>query len=175
VSALLSTDIALEVSLSVLSTPEARSPESLAAVADYLALQPRYLKRDVTGDSIDETFCNFFVREALRMLGVSIPRMLANKFPRWFREVEGGLADDWSWVQPWIGQRLANEGCPVVGCWENDAGPGHVVLLQPARRAEDKVFGRIWCAQAGAVNFAYKTLGNAFDLSRMRPVFFAHP
>jgi hypothetical protein len=46
----------------------------LAAVERVNPEQPYYLKHDITGDDKPETFCNWFVADALELMGVQLPR-----------------------------------------------------------------------------------------------------
>lgn len=168
----LDVDLATEVQVPVLSKPETRSPGALHAAADFLAVQRRYARRDVTGDDVDETFCNFFVREGLRMLSVELPRMRANDMVDWLADHRGQAAG-WAQVQPWIARALADAGCPVVAGWKNTPGrPGHVALVMPPK-AETERGLRIWIAQAGSTNFAHGTLAQGFG--NLPVTFFAHP
>lgn len=168
----LPTDLALEPELPVVSLPSNRNPGALLVVADNLPMQARYLKRDVDGKPGDETLCNFLVREALRMLGVKLKRMRANEMCEWFHSTDA-LAEEWTWVNPWVARSLAAAGYPVVGAWKNQAGPtGHVVMLSPPRKETDR--RSVMCFQAGASNFTYGTVQQAFGLDKT-PLYFAHP
>lgn len=169
----LTSDLATEVLLQVVSKPEARSPGALHAAADFLAVQRRYSRRDVTGDAVEETFCNFFVREGLRMLALDVPRLRANAMIDWFGSATAKEAG-WEYVRkPWIASALANAGCPVVVGWKNGTDrPGHVALVMPPK-AETERGPRIWIAQAGAANFAHGTLAQGFG--NLPVTYFAHP
>lgn len=173
----LSMDLAAEVPLQVVSTALDRSPAALHQVADALVFQERYRKRDVTGDQVNETFCNFLVREALRMLGVDIPRMRANEFGSYFRS-SPAMGEMWTWQPLHIARDLAQLGRPVVAVQDNPTGPGHVALLMPAKTPADAAtavkLASAWCAQAGGSNFPYGLLRQGF---RSGPpiIFFAHP
>lgn len=173
----LSLDLTAEPLLPVLSTPETREPAVLHEIAEALVLQPRYRKRDVTGDQVDETFCNFLVREFLRMLGIDLPRMRANEFAKYFRSPQA-VGELWTWQPIHIARDLAQLGRPVVAVQDNPSGPGHVAMLMPAKTPADADLARkmatAWCAQAGAANFAYGTLRQGFHPKRPI-IFFAHP
>lgn len=164
-------DLSAEPELPLVSTATNRTPGALLVIADHLPQQDRYRKRDVDGLPGDETFCNFLVREALRMLGVKLKRMRANEMCEYFHSTDA-LADEWTWVNQWVARALAATGVPVVGAWKNAAGPGHVVLLSPPRAEADRQ--KMMCFQAGASNFAYGTVQQAFGLDKT-PLYFAHP
>jgi hypothetical protein len=170
----LTIDLATEVQVPVVSKPETRSPGALHAAADFLAVQRRYAKRDVTGDAIEETFCNFFVREGLRMLSVDVPRLRANDMIDWLGDVRG-KDGGWEYIRkPWIARSLADSGSPVVVGWKNSIGrPGHVAIVMPPRVETERGGVRIWIAQAGATNFAHGTLAQGFG--NLPTTFFAHP
>lgn len=125
----------------------------------------RYRKRDVTGDGKDETFCNFFVRDACDALGVPLPRpMRANELIQWFVTAPG-----WELVDEHTAQAMAEQGQVVVACWFNhNGGPGHLALVVPSLGEPGT-----WVAQAGAVNFSRGPLASAFP--GLPVTFFAHP
>lgn len=173
----LSMDLAAELELPVVNTAHTRTPAALHQVAEALVHQERYRKRDVDGKPGDETFCNFFVREALRMLGIRLPRMRANEFARHFRSVEA-LSELWTAEPLHVARDLAQLGRPVVAVQENPAGSGHVALLMPAKTQGDlelalKTYST-WIAQAGLSNFAYGLLRQGFNPTRAVQ-YFAHP
>lgn len=168
----LTMDLNVDPPMPVVSKVESRSPGALHAAADFLAVQRRYVRRDVTGDAVDETFCNFFLREGLRMLSLDVPRMKANDLVDWFGDARGR---DSGWVQvvPWIARALADAGCPTAACWKNVPGrPGHVALVMPPRHETERGL-RVWIAQAGAATFAHGTLQQGFG--NLPVTFFAHP
>lgn len=173
----LPTDLKVEVVVPVVSRPGHRSPAALSAVATHLTLQPRYAKRDVDGKPGEETMCNFFVREGLRMLGISVPRVVANDFPRHFRTPEA-IADGWTWVPKWVARELVEVGVPVVPVQENAAGRGHVALLKAPNNDEEREHARrldsAWMCQAGAANFAHGLLFQGFRKD-LPITFWAHP
>lgn len=166
-------ELEAEPALPVVCVPGHRTPAALHQVAEALATQERYMKRDVTGDHVDETFCNFFVREALRMLGISIPRMRANDFAAWFSG-----RPDWAALPLWVGKPLVERGYVIVATQQNPAGAGHVALLMPPKSDLDRDWAEqnrsAWIAQAGRSNFAYGHLFQGFNPSRQITLF-VHP
>lgn len=166
----LTANLALTPLAPVVNKPGERSAAELRAVVEQFKTESseRYRKRDVDGRPGDETFCNFFVRDVLLALSVSLKWPLrANEFHAYLQH--GGAG--WAEVPEWVAQVLANSGFPVLAVWTNPMGPhGHVALLVPSRNELDK--DTTFIAQAGAINFSYGRLEQGFG---KRPVvFFAH-
>lgn len=173
----LPTDLALEVIVPILSTPSTRSAASLLEIGEAIAEQDRYKPRDVDGNGTIETMCNFAFREALKMLDVDIPRMLANDLHDFLLDMRGQARGFARVPTEWMARDLAQQGRPVAAIWKNlllrqttkglVASPGHVGLLMPARPQDPRSV--TWMMQAGAANFAHGTLTQGFGL---RPVTF---
>lgn len=145
-----------------------RSPEALERVVAELnpVKNPKYKVRDITGDGKDETFCNWFVRDALSMLGVEIPQMLANDLHAWFSS-DSARADGWlKFNQPAAALRAAM-GYPTVAS-SLGRSHGHVALLVPPRTAQGT-----FIAQAGLNNFNHAPLVMGFGSKK--PDFFGCP
>lgn len=142
------------------------SIELQQVVAQFEA-QGRYTKRDVTGDGIDETFCNFFVRDVLAALGVMVPRLRANDLCDWL-----AVSEDWTGISEWVGRDLVKVGRPVIAAWKNPAPKrsGHVALLVPSKNELDR--DTTFIAQAGISNFIYGRLEAGFGT--FKPLFYAH-
>lgn len=162
------------------SEPGKRSASALVAVIAALNVKsPRYLARDITGDSRPETFCNIFVWDWSRCMGVEIPHWIdgqgnptlpgataqeltANRVVDWLKFC--GPARGWREVEKVEANRLAALGMPVVAGWKNlTGGSGHVAPVLPP----DKGYTMI--AQAGPRNFERGTLEQGFG---SRPVTF---
>lgn len=160
-------DLNVEVRPPIVLLP--RSAQNTELAIEQFADLSRYVKRDVTGDGIDETFCNFFVRESLRAQGVEIPRGRCNDLIAFFQS-----SSAWDLVRPWAAQALAQVGHPVVVLWVNPEPKrsGHIARLKP-RRSFDESDG--WfIAQAGLSNFTHDKLSRGFGA--LKPLhFFAHP
>lgn len=128
--------------------PSERSPEALLDVVAQLdpARSLRYQRRDVSGDGRPETFCNFFLRDALNALGVKMPKAVANELVRYFNE-----AETWAPCFAHAAAERASAGFPTVAGWANPTPrlPGHVALVLPTHPGAHGV--RI--AQAGRVCF----------------------
>jgi len=163
-------DLSIEVDVPVISTPATRSPSLTLEIAEALAEQARYQKRDADGDGDIDTFCNFLVREGLKMFGVDVPRMLANDLHDYLLDMRGQAKGFVKLPTEWLARKVAETGCPVVVAWKNTAlrqtprglvaSPGHVGLVVPARPQDPKSV--TWIAQAGADTFAHGTLTRGF-------------
>lgn len=158
----------------VWSAPGMRTMLGLIATVWAFAVEtcPRYLRRDVTGDHVDETWCNFFLVEILAALGVTIPQLRANELVEWFvaQDQEKKLGPGWDEVEAKEAQAHADRGYVVVAGWINpkvdDRGyrsPGHVALVVPS-------LGQlgVWIAQAGWSNFSRARLEHGFGLRPVR-------
>jgi acetylornithine deacetylase/succinyl-diaminopimelate desuccinylase-like protein len=160
-------ELAAEVKPPIVLLP--RSAQNTELAIEQFADLSRYVKRDVTGDHIDETFCNFFVRETLRAQGVEIPRARCNDLITFFQS-----SSDWDRVRPWVAQALTHAGFPVVVLWVNPtpSSSGHIARLKPRRAGDDP--NGWYIAQAGSSNFTHDKLSKGFgDLKPLH--FFAHP
>lgn len=142
-------DIGADVDYPVTVNTTRRSSAIVEAVLELLGveLSERYRKRDITGDGIDETFCNVFARDVLRCLGVKVPRRRANE---WALALLSNMEPGWYEVGPELARACANAGIPVIGIWRNPdvTKSGHVVVVRPSEQLE------LRCAQAGRVNFS---------------------
>lgn len=165
-------DLRTQVEAPLTSTRLNRSAARLAfVVAQFLVeVAPRYQRRDVTGDGSPETFCNFFVREVLRALGVQVPEGLrANALHAWLaQQASLGVTPGWERVPQHVAQRAADEGMVVVAAWPNPSGPGHMAVLVPSLGEAG-----VWVAQAGLTNFTRGLLQHGFG--SVQPDFFVHP
>lgn len=146
--------------LNVLAVPPrvhlSRSPEALRDVVAQLNPEKsrRYQRRDVDGNGTAETFCNFFLRDALAGLGIQLPKMRANEMFDYFSR-----STDWRAVQSYDAAVAASAGFPTVAAWKNPSGgPGHVGLVMPTIRGQNG----IRLAQAGRTNFSNGTVGQGF-------------
>lgn len=138
------------------------------AALDALAVEtnPRY---QANRQGLDETYCNLFVADATRQLGVPIPLYVvnaagetiwlgANEMQDWLRSE--AAAPHWRAVGPAEAQRLANTGCPVVATWHSPGGIGHMAMVRPG--PEPVGAGGPWVAHAGAHNAAHTDVATAF-------------
>lgn len=143
-----------------------RTPDELERVVAMLdpVGNPRYRKRDITGDGRPETFCNYFCRDALRMLGVHVPPMLVNDLLDWFKE-----QSDWREVDAGFAAMRASAGFPTVAIVKAK-GHGHIALVIPARGIAG--VPSVWIAQAGNINFARGPLADGFGV--LKPLFYTH-
>lgn len=138
----------------------------------------RYTRRDVTGDGVDETWCNVLVQDVCEAMSVNIPRrMRANELVKWLAS-PSAAAFDWEVLDAsvdeafdvdHVAQRMADEGQLVVAGWVNPTGgPGHVAIVIPSLDESG-----VWIAQAGSTNFTRGTLQAGFGGRAVH--FFAHP
>lgn len=155
-----------------------RSPEALTALVEKLDPErnPLWRKRDVTGDGIDETFCNQFLHDALELLEAPVPKgMLARQQVEWLAS-DVGKAHGWREVEREEAFHSANRGEVVVAGWLNPSKrasgtyrPSHVALCIPTR------FGlELQIAQAGGSNFNAGSLTRGFGHG-VKVRFFHHP
>lgn len=150
-------------------SPTKRSKELLDGIVAQHQVEtaPRYQRRDVTGDSIPETFCNVFARDVCRALGVPLPEnMRANDMVVW---LSGSVVCGTGWepVSAHVAQAMANEGMPALACWFNrNGGSGHIAVVLPSAEGME-------IAQAGRTNFARGALARGFG--DLQPSFFVHP
>lgn len=129
---------------------------------------PELQKRDVTGDGIDETFCNVFVRLVLALFGLIIPAKLCNDLVGWFAGPEGEAAG-WVKCTREAAALRAELGYPTVGVWKNPSGKhGHIVLVVPAIGGTG-----MHTAQAGAKNWSNAPIERA-GLLAAAYTFFTH-
>lgn len=149
-------------------------PRSVEAIAEAVALidpekNVELLAHDVTGDGLDETFCNFFLHQVTVLLGCPVPQMRANDQLDWLKG-EGSATHGWRQVFPVGAAVAAANGCPVVVGWKNPAGhPGHVALLRAPPSGE----AGLWISQSGRTNFNHAPLVKGFG-NRSPLLFFAH-
>lgn len=119
------------------------------------------------------TFCNWFVEQLLRVLGVEIPGgMLARQQIAWLTGPEGEAAG-WQVVGELEAQQLAELGNPVVVGWTNPdpKHSSHVAVVVPAIGGTGTHI-----AQAGKSNFSSAPLVHGFGADKLDDlVFIAHP
>jgi hypothetical protein len=138
------------------------APRARQRILDVVAelapeTNPRYVRRDVTGDGIPETWCNLFVREFLALLEVVTPALLANDLFEWLGAPAGKIAG-WVKVDGAEAQKRADLGFPTIGVWSNTTGHGHVVAIVPA---VPPTTPGIFSAQAGFKNWSHAPIERA--------------
>lgn len=106
------------------NAPGNRSKKNLLMVLDQFPLTAeRYRARDVTGDGVSETFCNFFTRDFCRAMGVPLPEGLrANDY---FTKLHEGMGS-WRFLTKLEAGLALELGKPVFAIAKNDGGPGHM-------------------------------------------------
>lgn len=158
------------------STPQNRSATRLMAiVAEHLHRgHARYLPRDVTGDGVDETWCNIFVQDVCEAMGAPMPRhRRANELFDWL-VIQGALTVaaqtpvGWEKSDAHAGMAMAEQGCLAVAAWKNPTGSGHMAILVPSLGEPG-----VWAAQAGRLCFTRELLQRGFGA--IAPDVFVHP
>lgn len=141
----------------------------LDAVNRVNAEQYYYQRRDITGDRIPETFCNWFAADVLDHLGVPVPRLDASAGPyikphpiyrlntpfkpfsaeMLFDFFNGGGGGKWRNATKAQAVNNAKNGKAVVASAPEPfgGGQGHIAIVLPKGSASN-----IHIAQAGAVN-----------------------
>lgn len=151
-----------------------RSREGLIAAVEQFRVEEsfRYQKRDVTGDGVDETFCNVFAIDVSRAMGCPLPFMRANELADWI-EVKGPKKS-FVPVPAEKALQLVEAGCFVTAVRRNPdpKRSGHIVVLRPHGVVGSRVV-ELRCAQAGLRNFNDGPLKSAFPDRAVR--LFAHP
>ena len=146
----------------VTSTQEDRSPERYRAVLDQFRVQtaPRYRPgRD------GFTYCNIYVLDATRAMGVHIPQMGAIAMCNWLGTT--GAEYGWREVDAETAQRYANEGKPAV----TSAGSiGHVQMVSPSRDGDFDPVRGVAIAQAGSIVTNYMHITGIYGSGGMRQV-----
>ena len=149
-----------------------RNPDLYNAVLDQfsVSINPRYRKNQ---QSENETYCNIFVWDVTKAMGVEIPHWVdenGRSVPQ-FSGTEQGANDMVDWLEKFGGdkgwrkidveaaQAMANLGMPVVATWMNPGGIGHIAMVRPGRMSEKDGPA---LAQAGAINSNHTTVGEMF-------------
>ncbi len=127
---------------------------------------PRYVKSKLG------TRCNWYVHDALTVLGVPLPRvdgwpMLANKMvDYWRKEQDGWQRMCW---QDAVSSALL--GYPTVACMQEEKH-GHVAMVLPANAEKQK---DIFTSQAGGDNFYGKAIVYGFGMELKWVEYFGCP
>jgi monofunctional biosynthetic peptidoglycan transglycosylase len=135
-----------------------------------VSTNPRY-RQDLQGRG--ETYCNIFVWDVTKAMGVEIPHWVdgegnrmddgegseldANGLIRWLEST--GDRSGWEAVDAGRAQALANQGFPVVATWKNPGGIGHLAVVRPGDHSETEGPN---IAQSGSVNFNKGTVEQGF-------------
>jgi hypothetical protein len=141
------------------------SPSSWSAALNRRALlaldvvnAPRY-RQNQQGKG--ETYCNIFVWDGSKALGVEIPHVVggaeknANGVAQWMATT--GVTLGWKETDLQTAWAKANQGIPAVSMWNNPGGTGHMSFFLP--RADGNAAAsppRI--VQAGGANLADATM-----------------
>ena len=154
-------DIKREVVPPMRPNPLAWTKERLRAYREQFANQGRHVKRDITGDDKDETFCNVLVIDLLTGLRIKIFKGLANAIIRWLRSAEG-YSEGWRKIDRDAARQMAEAAVIVLATFENPVGPGHIAMVVEAECPDDCEPGKIWIMQAGKINSHYMPLEKGF-------------
>lgn len=139
------------------SAPGSRRPALTRAVYAQLNVQgdPRYRPyqvRNAKGQLVWVTWCNTYVWDCCELMGAPGPHWVyangdpappfsktpgvdeldGNEKARWFRV--HGPRHGWHPCSRKEAEAMAAVGRPVVGCWENPNGSGHVGMMLPNGR-----------------------------------------
>jgi hypothetical protein len=153
--------------------PRSRS-ELLEVIASLdVEHNPAFQRRDITGDGIDETFCNQALEAWLTKLGLWLPPgLLARQQLAWLGSPEA-RALGWYECTLEKAAELAELGQPVVAGWVNPdpKRPSHVGLVAP------RIGGTgTYLAQAGAANFSNRPIEKGFGVEKLKTTkFHTHP
>jgi hypothetical protein len=163
-------DLSRPVDAPIRNSPHDRHPWKLFDVVSqfHVATAERYRARDLTGDGVKETLCNFYVCDVTRALGCPIPQQRANEIDFWLERY--GEAHGWWRVGEGLAATLSGIGAPVVASWRNPKreSPGHVaVLVPPPRNAQG-----LWICQAGKENLEFELLAKGFGA--LQPKLWGH-
>ncbi len=143
----------------------ARTPEALlAAVAQFdVVRNPKYQRRDITGDGKPETFCNQYLEDLLFALGLVIPAGLLAHYQLYWLDSAAGRAMGWEECSEERAVTHASFGLPVVAGWFNPDGHSHVALCVPTP------VGRVgpFITQAGRHNFACEAITRGFGHNKV--------
>lgn len=166
-------NITLPVDPPLKSDASNRSAQRLLALVGQFGLDldvwhPRYGKRDITGDTKDETFCNILVRDVCAAMGAPVQGARANDQVAWLSSFEARQRG-WAAISEHAAHGCAEEGMLVVAGWHSRGqGPGHVAIVVPSLEEPGT-----WIAQAGAKCFSRGLLAQGFGQRAVD--FFAHP
>jgi len=145
-----------------------RSPVTLVNVVEQFDVEhcPRY--QPIRG----VTWCNIFLWDVTSALDCEIPHWInedrkicapgsgrelsANGTISWLENV--GAKHGWTPATTEQARHVAGLGCPVVACWANAGGHGHVAIVLPS----DEAPADLRIAQAGRVCFCGDTLSRGF-------------
>lgn len=152
-----------------MSLPNASLPRSEEATLIAIMRRdpehaPIYHRRDINGDGIPETMCNWFARDFAADMSAPIPNARANDQIEWLRSTLG-LLEGWKETNITGAKLAAGEGKVVLVGWFNPKGhPGHIAVMRNG-------LGEI--AQAGRINFNKGTIEQGFG--QLPVQFFIHP
>lgn len=150
-----------------------RSPEKLLAVIKSLDPEhnPKYQRRDVTGDGIPEDFCNVLAQDFCAAMGCPIPKLLANDLFDWLNKSnDDGV--EWSEETPEEAVQASNLGLPVLAIAKVHGGHGHVAIVVPSNQFASDSPSQVRVAQAGETNFSDKPV--VWGFGYLRPSYFVH-
>ncbi len=144
----------------------------MAIVAEHLCRgHARYTPHDVTGDGIDDTFCNVLAQDVAEAMGILLPRhMRANELHAWLLGAGNAyaLGTLWEKSDAHTGMAMADQGCLAIASYANPLGPGHMSVFVPSLGEAG-----VWTAQAGRLLFTRELLQRGFGA--IAPDVFVHP
>ncbi len=120
--------------------------EFMAKVRKVNPLDAKYLRHDVTGDNIPETFCNLYAHDVCAEFGAELPHVIASEQINWLHTI--GVKAGWRGVDA-VEAKLVADKCGLsLATWFNAHGHSHIAVLVPAME-----FDAIHITQAGVTNF----------------------
>lgn len=136
----------------------------------------------------NDTYCNIFVWDVSRAMGVEIPHYVSPQTgePRYYPNVQDAMELDANGVADWLSkngakygwkevsaqeaQAYANRGYPAVTAWKNAGGIGHVQVVCPSKNGDFDASRGVTVAQAGRVNTQYSYINSTFSSGRLSGV-----
>ncbi len=127
----------------------------LEAVERVNPLSAKYVRRDVTGDGIPESFCNIFIQDVADELAVPLPRKLANDLVLWLDSTDGQNLG-WRRCDAVEARDAASAGAFTLATYRSSRGHGHIAVCIPSDGPDLQI------AQAGSINFLRAGIAHGF-------------
>lgn len=180
------------VNPSITSDMTNRNPVLYKQVINQFQVEtnPRYaVNKKGTGD----TYCNIFMWDVTRAMGVEIPHYVdpKTKAPRYYPDVKGASEMNANAIYNWLhehggkygwvevdaeqAQAMANQGKPVVTALRNNSGGhGHVQVVCPSADGVYDPERGVTIAQAGRNLTSYRPITKIYNKSLPKVKYFAH-
>ncbi len=143
----------------------------IGAVCKQAVRLDKWKTHDVTGDGINETFCNFFVNHVAESQGCK--DFVGDKWPLLANQMVAWMSLRWQMLDPDEAQEQANAGQLVIAGWSNKEKHGHVAVVIPGNLTWSKSHHDDvpLCANVGINNFYGRPVSYAFKSSQ-KPQYF---